>query len=500
MAWRPRPPTWQWLLAHEVRLLWRMTGGARLAFLIVMSVLFLLPAHIAAWAVMRNFDLERMLDSRPGLVIFTTLFTFLLALSSAFGLAVNALFGRGDMDLLVSSPVPIRNVYTVRAIAVGFASVSLWAFFWMPIADAGPLHGRWGTLAGYPVFLSIGLMCAALAFAATLGLVRLLGPRRAHVAAQVVGAFAGALLVLGMQFETVLPPAAQAAIRDWLASERSAAWFGPHSVLTWPARALFGDPLPLIATLTLCLGVFALVVRLTTAAFASAVQDGSALTSNRSRNIRKRAFASGLARIVIVKELKLIARDPTLIAKSLVQLLYFIPLMLIVARHAELAGILAASLVILAANLAGTLAWITVSGEEAPDLVGSAPVSSERVRWFKVAAALVPVVALVLPFLAWYAVQSPRIFPVLAACLAAALASSAVIQVWTGKPDPSRDLRGRHKQNRLVNSVEALCGFSWAAACYFVVAGHWLGAAAAAIVGLAGPVTAWFVARMRASA
>jgi ABC-2 type transport system permease protein len=480
-----------------VRLLWRMTGGARVAFLVVMSLLFLLPAHVAAWAVMRNFDLERMLDARPGFVIFTTLFMMLLALSSAFGLAVNALFGRGDMDLLVSSPVPIRNVYMVRAMAVGFASVSLWAFFWMPIADTGPLHGRWGTLAGYPVFLSIGLMCAALAFAVTLGLVSLLGPRRAHVAAQVVGAFAGAFLVLGLQFETVLPRAAQAAISDWLASERSAAWFGPHSVLTWPARALFGDPLPLIATLTLCLGVFVLVVRLTTVAFASAVQDGSALTPNRYRNIRKQAFASGLARIVIAKELKLIARDPTLIAKSLVQLLYFIPLMLIVARHAELAGILAASLVILAANLAGTLAWITVSGEEAPDLVGSAPVTAERVRWFKVAAALAPVVALLLPFLAWYAVQSPRIFPVLAACLAAALASSAVIQVWTGKPNPSRDLRVRHKQNRLVNSVEALCSFGWAAACYLVVAGHWLGAAAAVVVGLAGPATAWFVARMR---
>jgi hypothetical protein len=49
----------------------------------------------------------------------------------------------------------------------------------------------------------------------------------------------------------------------------------------------------------------------------------------------------------------------------------------------------------------------------------------------------------------------------------------------------------------LVNSVEALSSFGWAAACYLAVARHGLWAAAAVTVGLAGPVTAWLVARMR---
>jgi ABC-2 type transport system permease protein len=313
-----------------------------------------------------------------------------------------------------------------------------------------------------------------------------------------VGAFAGAFLVLAMQFETVLPAAARDAIRKWLASEESAAWLGPHSVLTWPARALFGDPLPLVATLTVSLGAFILVTRLTADAFASAVQEGAALTARRRSDAgTRRAFASGLARIVIAKELRLIARDPALIARALVQLLYFVPLMLILGRNAHLAAVLAASLVAIAASLAGTFAYITVSGEEAPDLVGTAPVSGERVRWLKAAAALVPVGVLVLPFLAWYALHSLFMFAVLLACLAAALLSSAVIQVWSGVPGSARDLRKRHTQNPLLNMVEALSSFGWAGACYLAIAGHARAAVAAALFGLVGPLAAWLGARMR---
>lgn len=497
MAWRPRPPSWPWLLAHEARLLWRMSGGARLWLLLALGGFFTFASHLAGYFFMRRFDLEAVVAARPGIVIFVSAFVILMVLSAAFGLAVSALFGRGDMDLLVSSPVPIRDVYTVRAMAVGFASVALLVYFWMPIADMGPVHGHWGALAAYPVLVAIGMMCAALAFAGTLALVRLLGPRRAQVTAQIVGAFTGAFLVLAMQFETVLPKAARESLRAWLVSEESPAWLGPHSVLTWPARALFGDPLPLIATLAVCIGVFVLVTRLTARAFASAVQDGAALTARRRSVAKERRFASGLARIVITKELKLITRDPALIARSLVQLLYFVPLMVILARNAHLAAVLAASLVALAASLAGTLAYITVSGEEAPDLVGTAPVSGERVRWLKAAAALGPVVILVAPFLAWYAMHSLFIFGVLLVCLAAALLSSAVIQVWSGVPGSARDLRVRNKQNPLLNIVEALSSLGWAAACYLAVAGNMGAAAAAAAFGLVGPLAAWLSAWMR---
>jgi len=499
VAWRPRPASWPWLAAHELRMIWRNSGGTRIWVLGVLVGFLLLLLHAGAWFAMRRFDLEWLLGKLSATIIFATFVVLFVVLSAAFGLAVNAIFQRGDQDLVMSSPVPIGNVYAVRGMAVALSCVALPAIFWSPLADMGAVHGHWRALAAYPVWGALGLACSALAFAGTLALARLLGPRRAFRTAQVLGAVLGAVIVIAMQFQSLLPAGAQARVREWSRSEDAAALLGPHGVLTWPVRALFGDPLPAIATIGICLALFMLVVRSTTGAFASATreQPDVQLRTRRAAPATPRRFRSGLAAIVVAKELRLIARDPTLIAKSLVQLLYFIPLMAILMRRSQVAEVLAASLVLLASTLAGTFAWIAVSGEEAPDLLASAPVDAERLRWLKVAAVLMPVVVVVLPFLAWYALLSARLFAVLSVLLAASLASSAVVQVWTGIPGSGRDVRLRYKKNMLANFVEGMANMGWAGACYLAMAGHYRILPAALALGFAGPVTAWFVGRAR---
>jgi ABC-2 type transport system permease protein len=496
VALRLRPATWPWLLFHETRLLWRASGGARITIIIAFLVILVIPIHFLGWALLRRFDLEAMLHARSDLVIWVTAFVMLLVLSSAVGLAVNVLFSRGDMDLLLSSPVPIRNLYAVRGISVGLASIVLLAIFLLPIANMGPVFGRWRMLAAYPVLVAVGLLCAALAFNLTLALARWLGARRARVVAQVLGAFAGASLVLGMQVMNMLPQSTQAAFATWVKSDMKAAWLGPHSVLTWPARAFFGDPLPAVAMLALGLGAFWLTVRFTADRFVSSAQEVATAPSARRPGAHPaRRFRGDLARIVIAKELVLIARDPMLIAKSLLQCLYLLPMMLALIRNANAAPVLAATLVVMASSLAGTFAWLTISGEEAPELLESSPVSKDHVRWLKVCAALMPVVAMLLPFLAWYAWLSLEMFAIVAVAAAAAITSTAVIQVWTGKPGSPRDLRARQKQSVAMNLVELFGSLGWAAACYCAIVGYYWSVPVGVIFGLAGPVAAWFMRR-----
>jgi ABC-2 type transport system permease protein len=496
VAWRPRPPGWPWLLAHEMRLLWRGSGGRGLILIGVLCGILSLVMHVLFWFAMRKFNLEAVLRAGSGLVIWMTALVFFFMLSAAFALTVSALFTRGDMDLLLSSPVPISNLYAMRGISIGVTSVALLVFLWMPIANMGAAAGHWGALAAYPVIVAMGLLCAALALAGTLALVRWLGVRRARVTAQVVGAVAGAFLVLSMQIPNLLPQSTQAAFTAWTVSLRTSAWFGPQSVLTWPARALFGDPMPMIAMLAVCLGAFALVVRLTTEGFANALQEGTESTTTRSRaRGGPRDFRGGLARIVIAKELALIARDPMIIAKSLLQLLYLVPLMVVMVRRADLAAVMAGSLVVLSSNLAGTFAWLTVSGEEAPDLVQMSPVSEERVRWLKVSAALLPVAVVLVPFLAWFAWLSVSQLVIVTVFASAGLASAAVIQVWTGKPGQKRDMRARMKQNVAMNFIEGFCGVGWGVACYCAMTGSYKLMVPALILGFAGPSAAWLARR-----
>ena len=62
------------------------------------------------------------------------------------------------------------------------------------------------------------------------------------------------------------------------------------------------------------------------------------------------------------------------------------------------------AVVFLAGHLAGALAWLTVSTEEAPDLLATAPVRRRDVLWAKLQAALVPtaVIAAVPVAIAFY--------------------------------------------------------------------------------------------------
>ncbi len=498
MARRLKPATWPWLFAHEARLMWRTAGGAHLVLVLGFCAVAMLLAHLVGWALMRHLDLEAMLRTRSTIVVWSGAILLLFILSMAFGLAVSAIFSRGDMDLLLSSPVPIRGIYTVRAISVALGSIALFSLLLLPIANMAAVLGRWRSLAGYPVLLSVGLLCAALAFAGTLGLARALGARRARVAAQVLGAVAGAFVVLASQFFNLMPKYTQDAVARWIKSDASAAWLGPNSLLTWPVRAFFGDPLPAVAMLALGFGGFALTMHLTAGSFASAAQESAVAASPRWRpGARRRGFRSGLARIVIAKELILIARDPMLIAKALLQVLYLVPMLMILVRRGDLAQVLAASLVVMASSVAGTFAWLTVSGEEVPDLLQSSPISRERMRWLKVCAALLPVGVLIVPFLAWYAWLSLRVFAIVAVFAAAGVASAAVIQVWTGKPSATRDLKARGRQNVLMNFVELFCSLGWAAACFLAISGYYRYIPAGVALGVAGPGAAWLVRQWR---
>jgi ABC-2 type transport system permease protein len=219
-------------------------------------------------------------------------------------------------------------------------------------------------------------------------------------------------------------------------------------------------------------------------------------TAPRQPVARQGAFRGGLARVVVAKELRLILRDPRLISQMLLQVLYMLPLFFILLRKNTGHELLAPTIILVASTLAGNLAWMTVSGEEAPDLVGSAPVSRERVLWLKVLAALAMPGALCTPFLAYYATLSVAAFAAFALCLAGTLASCAVVQIWTGKPGSPRDMRKRAQSSKLVGLAEFFSAAGWAGACWLLLRESWWAIAAIAFA-LIAPAIAWLVRRAR---
>ncbi len=106
-------------------------------------------------------------------------------------------------------------------------------------------------------------------------------------------------------------------------------------------------------------------------------------------------------------------RDPWLMSQSLMQLLYLLPPFFMLWRSfygdSHGATLLVPVLIMAAGQLAGGLAWLAVSGEDAPDLIASAPVTPARV-WRAKAEAVAGVIGMVFgPAIAVLAIVDPTL-------------------------------------------------------------------------------------------
>ncbi len=498
--------TWPWLLRHEVRLQWRAVSGTRLWIVGIFGALIWLGLHATAWLLLQGHD--AVLVPPKVIIIFGALTWLIITLmfSQAIMLSVTALFDRGDFDLLLASPLNTRTVFTVRGMGIAVSCVMLYFLLVTPFAHVGVFTGHARLLAIYPAIISIGLLVASVGMLLTLTLVRLLGARRARVVAQLFGAVVGAVMFMLSQVQNML----EHQTRDQIAAlMKDAAEPGgvlaPDSMVWFPFRAFTGEPIALLTVVTLGVGGFFLVVNLTYKRFLSGTQEsvtGSANKVNPSSapEVRFQNTRGGFIGIVLKKEWRLIWRDPQLIAQTFLQMLYLLPVVFLVFRNSEAVSYVVPGAILLAATLAGSFAWITVAAEDAPELIGTAPVSLTRIRWLKVLAALIPVWIMVSPILFFLLTKNLWWATVFLFCLAGSTVSAGMIQIWYPRVGDRKNMKKRAQGSMLINTVESFCAFGWSGAAYALmqIPSPW---AWLALVGLGfaalGPAGAWVLGKSR---
>src|SRR5205823_6069690 len=102
-----------------------------------------------------------------------------------------------------------------------------------------------------------------------------------------------------------------------------------------------------------------------------------------------------------------------------------------------------------AGQLAGGLAWLAVSGEDAPDLMTTAPISPGAVTRAKIEAVLEGIGLVVLPFVLAVAFVSPFHAIVTALGAAAAASAATAIQIWFRKQAKRSQFRRRQTSSRI---------------------------------------------------
>jgi ABC-2 type transport system permease protein len=267
----------------------------------------------------------------------------------------------------------------------------------------------------------------------------------------------------------------------------AAAAFAPdlESIVWWPARAALGDGEALLLLLAGGLVLLGTVMAIFSPRFADTAVNVSAITAPAHRGAGVAPFRAGSRQQALRrKEFLLLRRDPWLVSQTLMQLLYLLPPALMLWRSfsdSSTAIVLITPVIVMAAGqLAGGLAWLTISGEDAADLVATAPLPPSRVTRAKIEVVLIAIGVMFAPLVAALVFASPRQAAVTALGVVTAAASATAIQLWFRVQARRSQFRRRQTSSRLATFAEAFSSIGWAATAALALAIP----AAAAITGL----------------
>ena len=474
------PATLPWLAAHEFRLAWRdtlamMTGGHRVRLVgwvlgggLVYGLMLLI-----AWFSVRPWTETGIVIDKQALMLIsgTGLLFWAVTLSQALEAVTRVYYGRSDLDLILSSPTSADRLFIVRAGAVFVGTATLGALLISPLVLVLAIQDGPHWLSAFLVLAALAALSVALAMAVTRLLFRLAGPRRTRLIAQIVAGLVGAGFVIGIQAAAILSHEGFSRLAFFQSDRLIAAAPDETSLLWLPARAALGEPLPALLLVLLALATLAATVLLIAPSYGRLASSAAGHTHIRSqRRAPARAFRPTTQRQALRrKEWKLLRRDPWLLSQTLMQLLYLVPPALLLwinfgASAGEGAFVVVVPVLVMACGqLAGGLAWLAISGEDAHDLVATAPLTQGTILRAKIEAVLTVIALVLAPLLLLLTLAAWPMALVTAICALSAAAASTAIQLWFRVTAKRSMFRRRQVASRAATLSEAFSSILWAA-------------------------------------
>src|ERR1700759_5193456 len=288
-----------WFARHELRLAWREWLGVgnrwarrRTRAAIIGLIIFAAVMHLPAWAVVGRFaTLQAPLDKSSLIVLSATIFlAWALMLSQAIESVTRVFYARADLDLIMSSPAALPNIFSIRIVSIAISVTGMALLLSTPFVDVLAFNGgpRW--LSAFGVVVAIGLSAAALAIAITIILFRLIGPARTRLIAQILAAVIGAGFVIALQIAAILSYGTLS--RFAVLTSDAAAGIAPDadSIVWWPARAVLGDSEALWLWRAVRLGILGAIMAAFSPRFADTAVTAAAYAASNRRSNGARAF------------------------------------------------------------------------------------------------------------------------------------------------------------------------------------------------------------------
>jgi ABC-2 type transport system permease protein len=346
-------------------------GGA------VFGLAFMAGLHFAAFALFSYTWLSPS-DNKADLIagLSTSVWSFLLFVMLSGGLvrALVVLHEQDDSSLLLSSPVSPRAILAGRLFGNALQSCLVDGFIIIPYINIRvfTLGLHLNFLWGYAVWFALAIIVTCLDGLFSFGLIRLLGLRRARFFSQAVPFllifcvtfFAGTLSVSVAQLsadQAHMPPDMQA---HFIALS--------HTPLVWIAYAAAGH-LEYLAMVFFVAAILATItLYLTERAFIEGTQHLTEITASARPGTADAPFRSGVLRLEVWKNLRLIVRTPMMMVQCLAQSLMPIGIACVLGRD-DLARAVAFFVIFAAGILSGMFTIAAGTVEECDDLLRMSP-------------------------------------------------------------------------------------------------------------------------------
>jgi len=254
---------------------------------------------------------------------------------------------------------------------------------------------------------------------------------------------------------------------------------GFESAFWWPARATLGDPAALAAVMLFALALLVASIALFAPRFGehAVAAAGVGFGVTRQRRRRQAFLSFSPARVLRHKEWTLLRRDPWLVSQTLMQILYLLPpalfLWVTIGSKTDDYVVLIPVVVMAAGQLGGGLAWLSISGEDAPDLVGTAPVGARRIVLAKIEAVLGVIALVFLPLVLALALMSSWAGIVAGLGVLIAAGASTLIQLCFRVQAKRSQFRRRQTSSRIATFAEAFSSIAWASTAALAAAWLW---------------------------
>jgi ABC-2 type transport system permease protein len=452
------PGSTLWLLRHDLRLAARdMRAAGKGRSTVVAGILLgtILALHLVGFFGAPALAAMRANTPTDIMVILTiaTGGAFTLFLSKAISESVDALFQRGDLDLLLSSPMPMRRVLTTRLLSIAVIAGFLPILIVVPVVDGMVLRGELAWAGTYPVLIALSLAASATGATLTFGLLLVIGPRWTRLAARILATLLGATSFLVTQIRMILPKHTRTAL--WHVLTPGAAGNGWPQ--WWPARALLGEKWPALALLSVSVLVIMIVGHLLGQVYAAGVLSNLALPRRASVAAVRGRFGASLRAALVRKEYRLLVRHPGVPAQVFYQFIFLVPGAIALLRMGGSSNSTPGGVVFLTAIMTGRIARILVAppfeADQAQALAATSPVAPARVLNAKLLVCLAALLLVGGLPLAIIGLRLPLLLP--AAVLACT--GAAVTRLWMAARRPAI-LRRQGLQGRVRGNADGLLG------------------------------------------